>query len=159
VYDAKTKSVSVTMGDHPMCGVANEITNKKTNRSNYLRRIVDERVFHTIFSALDPQGGYQHLAYFKWTANWDFEFQWKSGSMIGVSKASSASNVGCHFDPPALGKPTDSEVVKLLASPKTAVKLGTNEQSAALLNSLIGPPNRLDNPSHSSGVAQNFWTW
>lgn len=158
VYDAKTGLVTVVMGDHPMCGVTNELTNKKTNRTNYLRRMVDQRTFHTIFSSLDPQGNYDHLAYFKWVANWDYEFQWKGGSMIGASKAVGTLSVGFTADAPKSGKPTDSEVVKLLANPKTSVKLGTNEQSAALQNSLFGPPNRLDELQHSAGVASNFWT-
>jgi len=157
VYDSKTGLVTCKMGDHPMCGVTNELTNTKTSRPNYLRRMIDSRSFHTVFSALDPSGKYLHLSHVTWVCQWDYEFQWKSGSMISASKATSG-HTNFKMDTPKSGMPADKSIVNFLAAPKSAPKLGTNEQSVALQSAVIGPPTRIDQSSYFGSVPANFWT-
>ncbi len=158
VFSAATGLVTVQMGDHPMCSVGTEMNNTQTGYTNYLRRMIDSRSFHTVFCALDPQGNFQHLAHFKWSTNWDFEFQWSGGSMLSKSKTVGNGQTGFTVEQPKLGAPTDSKVLRLLKDPKSAVKLGTNEQSAALKNSIIGPPNRLESKAYNGVVPTNFWS-
>ncbi len=157
VFNAATGLVTVKTGDHPMCRVGTEIKNTKTGYTNYLRRLIDARTFHTIFAALDPNGKYHHLAHFKWTVNWDFEFQWSGGSMIGKSKAAGAGQTGFTADAPQSGAPADSKVLAMLKDPKMAAKLGTNEQSAALKNAINGPPNLIESSTYNGFVPANFW--
>lgn len=157
VFDSKAGLVTCKMGDHPMCGVTNELTNLKTSRPNYLRRMIDSRSFHTVFSALDPAGNYHHMAHVTWSCQWDYEFQWKAGSIVSATKTTSTHSA-FKMDTPKSGLPADKSVVTFLAAPKSAPKLGTNEQSVALQSAVIGPPTRIDQNTYFGSVPVNFWT-
>lgn len=156
VFKKASGLVSVDMGDHPMCLVGTDRKNSKSTYYNYLRRLSDIRTFHTIFSARDPKGTYQHLAHFKWTVTWDFDFQWKSSGTAVMFTPNAGT--GFKMGQVTAGTPTDKTSVKFLNDPNAAPKLGTNEQNAALLAALKGAPTKLESETYFGTVPENFWT-
>jgi len=159
VFNATTKLVTVTMGDHPMCVVGGQRTNSTTKSQNYLRKLSDGRTFYSLFSARDPQGNYQHLAWFKWSVSWEFEFQWAFDAARLTSTG--GANTSFSMGNPILGAPdakSAKEIQGFLKEPHLAVKLGSDEQDKALLNAMNGAPDRTDNATYFGSVPDNFWT-
>jgi len=155
VFNKATGLASVTMGDHPMCMVGKDRMNGKSTYYNYLRRVSDVRTFHTIFSARDPAGTFQHLAHFVWSVTWDYEFQWKgSGTAVSFTPV---GGTGFKMGQPAAGAPAEKTIVPFLKNPVAAPKLGTNEQNGALLSALKGSPTKLESAAYFGTVPDNFW--
>ena len=155
VFNPATKLVTVQMGDHPMCVVGGKWKNTKTTYDNYLRKLCDARTFTTIFSARDPQGHYHHLAHFQWQATWDFDFRWLGGGdgLQGMPSAQNRFSMGAV----TMGGPKAKSLLPFLADPKAAPKLGTNQQNAALLAAVQGPPTLIENSTYFGSVPDNFW--
>lgn len=105
---------SASTGDHQMSLFGLTIKNDKTNETNYLHTVVDERRFWTVFTAKDPNGNFHHLAHFKSKLKFAVTIKWRAGK---PTLFTSPAMKDISFDTPVQGAPTDKSLQSLLKAP------------------------------------------
>jgi hypothetical protein len=139
-------------GDHPAFRVNGELTNRKTNKKNYLYRMYDARDFWTVFATRMPTGYWEHLAHIHWSLDVGAEVLWRNGQPVTRMQRSP----GLTFDAYAKGSPTEPAIQNPLQRPipPHAKAVFTQAQQDALLG---GPPNRTDLDYWYHFIRPDFW--
>lgn len=140
-FDATLSAGKITAvsGDHPASRAPRTMTNTVTNAVNYLFHMKDIRRFWTVLTALDPTGGYHHLAHVDWKLRYDFQFVWRNGQPQ-IHKNASSFSAG----ESVLGPPPDANLQALLKQP--AAPHSNEAVRKALTHTVLqGRPNRSDN--------------
>lgn len=141
VFQPATGEVICRTGDHPMASVGGTLMNVKTGFPNHLSHWVDDREFWTVFSAIDPNGRFVHLAHFHWAVRWECEFVWRQSLPVVTTR-----RMPFIRDAIFLGPPKEPFLQSLLANPKgpqanTICGLAIKQTGS---RSGIGTPNRSD---------------
>ncbi|MCX6612168.1 MAG: hypothetical protein NTW74_15100 [Acidobacteria bacterium] len=149
INEGKVANFSV---DHPASKAGFERGNRRTERTNFLFHLIDSRDLWTVFTALDPDGNFTHLAHVHWSLEYNFMFQWRDGKPQVKSDRCSFPNP----DAFALGAPSDASLASLLAKP---VPPHANEMTRKAIKLAIGgsPPNRTDHETRFGNVPGDFY--
>lgn len=149
VTEGKVANFSV---DHPASKAGFERGNRRTERKNFLFHLIDSRDLWTVFTALDPDGKFQHLAHVHWKVDYNFMFRWRDGRPQVMQDSSSMPKP----DAVALGAPTDAELQPLLATPAPP---HANELTRRGITLAVGgsPPNRTDLVRRFANVPPDFF--
>ncbi len=149
VTEGKVANFSV---DHPASKAGFDRGNRLKQRTNFLFHLIDSRDLWTVFTALDPEGKFTHLAHVHWRLEYNFMFEWRNGKPQVKSDKSSFPKPNAF----ALGAPTDAGLASLLAKP---VPPHANEMTRKAIQLAIGgvPPNRTDHETRFGNVPPDFY--
>ena len=146
--------VNAGWGDHPALKIPLRLRNTGKNVDNFLFQIIFDRVFWTIFTAVDPAGAIKYIGHFKWQVRYDAELVWANQAAMLRRNKSVATVLAAKV----AGAPTDPDLQALLAKPSGAranVLFGQ-----AVNQSFFGArgPNRTENDRWFTTVPVDFWS-
>ena len=158
-FDTPTSSfippkVNAGWGDHPALKIPLRLRNTGRNVDNFLFQIIFDRVFWTIFTAVDPAGGIKYVAHFKWQVRYDVELVWVSQ----VATLRRNKSVATVLAAKVAGAPTDADLQPLLAKPSGA--RANILYGQAVNQAFFGArgPNRTENDVQFTSVPRDFWS-
>jgi len=155
-FKLQNSQMTCQTGDHPAARLGLKLTNRRTGADNFLQFISDTREFWTVLTKKDksatPQNEY--LAHFTWHLKYGFEFKWRSGKPIVVTRFSQLK-----FDKTLVkGAPTDPDVVKLLDEKNQGGPDYNQVADRSMKDSVNAqPPIRRDEPEWFLSTPQDFF--